>query len=47
MIIPKNNRREGVKDADLTNEELSTKKTLRMHQNIAKNHLCFKVNLKT
>ena len=47
MIIPKNHRREGVKDADLANEELSAKKTLRMHCNIAENHLCFKVNLKT
>ena len=47
MSIPENHRREGVKDADLVNEELSTKRALGVHWNVEKYQLCFKLNLKT
>ena len=47
MSIPENHRREGVKDADLVNEELPTKRALGVHWNVEKYQLCFKLNLKT
>ena len=44
--IPENHRSEGVKDADLVNEELPTEKALGVHWNVEKDQLCFKLNLK-
>ena len=46
MSIPENHRREGVKDADLVNEELPTERALGVHWNVEKDQLCFKLNLK-
>ena len=46
MSIPENHRREGVKDADLVNEELPTERALGVYWNIEKDQLCFKLNLK-
>ena len=46
MSIPENHRIEGVKDADLVNEELLTERALEVHWNVEKDRLCFKPNLK-
>ena len=46
MSIPEKNKREGVKDADLVNEELPIENTLGVHQNVGIDQLCFKLNLK-
>ena len=47
MSIPKNHRREGVKDADLVKEELPTERALGVHWNVEKDQLCFKLYLKS
>ena len=36
MSIPQNHRREGIKDADLVNEELPTERALGVHWNVEK-----------
>ena len=46
MCISENHRREGVKDADLVNEEFPTERALGVYWNIEKDPLCFKLNLK-
>ena len=46
MSIPENHRGEGVKDADLVNEELPTERALGVHWNLEIDQLCFKLNLK-
>ena len=46
MSIPDSHRREGVKDADLVNEELPTERALGVSWGVEKDVLCFKVNLK-
>ena len=43
MGIPENHRREGVKDADLVNEELPTERDLGLHWNAEKDQFCFKI----
>ena len=45
ISIPENHRREGI-DADLVNEELPTESALRVHWNVEKDELHFKLNLK-
>ena len=46
MSIPENNRREGVKDTDLVQEEFPTERALGVHWNVKKDQLCFKLNIK-
>ena len=46
MSIPENHSREGVKDADVVNEQLPTERALGVYWNIEKDQLCFKLNLK-
>ena len=46
MSILGNHRREGVKDADLVNEELAAERALGVHWNVGKDQICFTLNLK-
>ena len=46
ISIPENHRREGVKDADLVNEDLPTERALGVNRDVEKDQLRFKLNLK-
>ena len=46
MNIPDMHRREGVKDANLTKDQLPTERALGVHWNVEKDSLGSKVNLK-